>query len=814
METLATRLALEPFVANEFGDCYLESVNQSVFRHVGYEEYLREHFGYPPFQEGKLYVVTGTDSGLLISYLQKFGLPARTSFLLVELPEVLERIRNEISLGDLVPRLVVTTSDRISEALEPLHFSEYSRLNQVVLLKSFGAMDGHLPGYVELFAAIRGDVYSRNWLVKAKLGSQWFMMKRLENLGENRISLTCLEGRFQGKTAIVLGGGPSLDEVLPWVRENRHHLVVLSVGRISGRLRSVGITPDFIVSIDPHLSSFDNSRDTLSFWQEAALIHSASITPYLLGQWRGRSFYGGQRFDWETPLNDKSWSPYSPTVTNFAVAVGAKMGFRRILLAGVDFCFTQSGVTHAQGSHEHSMGAVIGQNLTVETNAGTQAESIEDFIIARDAMGKLAQKAKVGGCEVINLAPGAARMDGIAHQLPEQIEFRSDEVNSTVEVMASLPVEDEASRMLHYQTVLAELSRARESLTKIDTLFKVAKAWKAEDRLTSVKKALDDEQLVFYRTVNEFGSRDFMLAYAAADLENMSEAEYGRVMKLFFAAFADSAGKLKELIENSEQRVRIRLLEEQETPDFAALATQWRSDGQPGRILLWEGRFPGKVPELTGRYAELVKGLRDDYAGMMAEGFTLVPVKEKTFKIDDTLKIILELFTKKDQGGLVRVAQALLAYRNQDGDLFSALSLAQAKELAGTDAEARADYEKIVAAGATPILELALSRIAALAIKASDLPALLEVMEQLSRLSPAYEPRYAEALAAAGEHERALDVYADYLDKKPTDIAIMLRLGRYYQQLNHPDGARFILGQVLELEPGNRTAATLLEQLV
>lgn len=347
MDTIE-KMQLGSFVTNDFGDRFLEAVNETSFNRLGYEHSFLENFGSQPFQDNRLYVVIGTDSGLLIRFLLRTVLPPRTHFLLVELPEVLARVEEELSLDDLGKRIYVTTEGQIPEYLTKVRFSEYNSLDQVLMFKSLGAIEGHLPGYVELYDSVRGKLHSESWLAKARLSNECFMKVRLENLGENRVSATCLEGVFRGETAIVLGGGPSLDELLPWLRVNRKNMVVIAVGRISGRLRSAGVVPDFIITVDPWPESFDNSRETLSFWKESVLIHSEYASPPLIGQWRGRSFYYGNRFDWLTPHNGMSTQEFPPTVTNFAVGVGATMGFRRILLAGVDFCFSQSGVTHAQ----------------------------------------------------------------------------------------------------------------------------------------------------------------------------------------------------------------------------------------------------------------------------------------------------------------------------------------------------------------------------------------------------------------------------------------------------------------------------------
>jgi len=807
-------MELGPFVTNDFGDRFLEAVNRTSFNQLGYEHSFRENFGSQPFQEDRLYVMVGTDSGLLIRFLLRHELPPRTHFLLLEIPEVLDRIKEELALDDLGKKIVVTTEGQLAEQVKKVRFSEYASLDQVVMFKSLGAIDGHLSDYADLHDSVRGKLHSESWLAKVRLNNEWFVGCRFDNLGENQESATCLEWCFQGKTAMVLGGAPSLDDILPWLEKNRQNLVLISVGRISGRLLATGVVPDFIVTADPMPESFDNSRETLSFWKESVLIHTVYASPPLVGQWRGRSFYHGDRFDWATPLNGKATQSFPPTVSNFAVGIGVAMGFRRILLAGVDFCFSKEGVSHAQGSMEHIRGSVVEKNLTVETNMGEFARSIEDFVVARDEMGKLARAAQAVGCEIVNLAPGAAKIGGVAHLLPEQIDFTPSEHNSTAEVVGSLSGGDGASRMAHYQAILAELGRARSNLTKINNLFKITEVWKAKDRLAAVEKALSKEQQEFFQTITKLGGGRFLLAYAAVDLENLTESECDRASKLFFSAFADSSKELLAKVEAAEQRLAIRMQEELECPDFAALAAQWRADNQPGRIVLWEDRFPDRAQQLTGQERELVQALKDEYVDLLAVTTTLgAQLPEKSFDANEMRAIIQNLFKRKDREALDRVGQSLTDYKNIDRENFVTLIQAHVAELIGAEEQALAGYRAVAESGASPVLEDALARIVALALKFSDHATALGALERLSKLSSAYEPRYAEALAAIGNHDRALDVYADYLDKNPSDIAIMLRLGQYYQQLEHFDGARFILTHVLELEPGNRTAEALLARI-
>jgi hypothetical protein len=274
----------------------LYEVNRSAFDQVGSAAVYQKYFGEDLFQSNRLFVVVGTDSGLLLRYIQKQPLPEGTRYLFVELPAVIEALRAEGKLQDLPERIRVVSLQEAWTQAEDFQLQNYLFLGGIELRDSIAAMDANLPEYRVLYTHLGEQLQAIEWSTRSSLGSRDFILRQLENLAENRIPAIHLKDRFAGKTAVILGGGPSLDEILPWVRANKDRVAILAVSRISRRLLEFGLAPHLVFSVDPHDVSFDVSREMLHFWDRALFVHSHHVSPKLLGQWRGPSVYAGNRF--------------------------------------------------------------------------------------------------------------------------------------------------------------------------------------------------------------------------------------------------------------------------------------------------------------------------------------------------------------------------------------------------------------------------------------------------------------------------------------------------------------------------------------
>ncbi len=104
-------------------------------------------------------------------------------------------------------------------------------------------------------------------------------------------------------------------------------------------------------------------------------------------------------------------------------------------------------------------------------------------------------------------------------------------------------------------------------------------------------------------------------------------------------------------------------------------------------------------------------------------------------------------------------------------------------------------------------------RVLSISLDRSDAEHALLAARCLSGMSPVYLPCYADLLRLVGAKNEALDIYADYLEKVPDDLVVMLKLGRFYLELGIEEGARLMFDTVLEKDPANQAATSLLSEL-
>ena len=170
---------------------------------------------------------------------------------------------------------------------------------------------------------------------------EMFIQARLRNLAENLIPATILKQKFVGKSCIMLGGGTFLDISIDWIKANAERLVIIAASRVVGKLNRLNIKVDIVVSVGPQSPSFDVNKDFMQLERDVLLNNSYHVAPQIMGQWRGISLYIGTRLPWNTDSDEDNIKTIGPTVTNTAIEIATEMGFKQVILCGVDFCHSQ-----------------------------------------------------------------------------------------------------------------------------------------------------------------------------------------------------------------------------------------------------------------------------------------------------------------------------------------------------------------------------------------------------------------------------------------------------------------------------------------
>lgn len=816
---------LGPLTVNRFGERYFFNLNRHDFEKVSASTLFDTKFSDVLFNEDALNIIVGTDSGLLPRYIQETSLPKGTRYIFIEPEAVLKELQAKEMLADLDERIVCIAMSEWDRALVAFKVTDYFYIDAVRSFNAICAEDDFINEYAELSWHITEVLSQLHWQNSAELGMEAFIARQIHNLADNRLPAKLLENAFKGKTVVLLAGGPSLDAALPWVKLYRNHLLVFAVSRISRQLISEGIEPDFVFSVDPTELSFDISKEMLNFSDRVTFICSYHTVPTLINQWLGRVFYLGARLPWDSGLNVANLSSAGPTVTNTALSVAYQLGVKRIILAGVDLCFTREGFTHAKGSDEELAGPRFNlTSLQVETNAGYLAPTSCDFAQAILSLGLQALALNKVGCEIVNLSEAAAKVEGIRFSPLADISL-IEEVGDVAAVIASRLTETpDESR--YFQKILGELKKAQFQIKAINRLADQARQinaqmysdngmvvnFEAKKKLDQIEKKFKREHRHFSKLVKRFGIRRFIKLAKPFSDEEWTAEEAKQLGDVYYQAYVEGASKLLKLINEAIDRVTARHQENIDTPDFALLIEQARLDRSFGRVRLWRKKFAATsissevleiFDEFEQRFIEIVNNMHTRHYVRAKSHNNLASVRQRAGL----------LFKHKKPDELRDLLAALDKYVDKEAaSSYCYLINGYLAELGGDSVQALEAYQRVVDIGSV-LLEEALVRIAAMSIDHKNESMADLSLQCLSQLNPVFLPMYAEMRRLHGDFMGAVDAYVSYINQFPVDVSVQMKLAMLYVEFKIYDGALMMLEHILQNQPGMEAARVVMQHL-
>ncbi|GFO59045.1 hypothetical protein GMST_13700 [Geomonas silvestris] len=822
------------FVTNAFGDRYLYSINRNAFSRIGSDALYSSLYGEKLFQEFQLNVIIGTDSGLLPQYIAKCGVPSGSRYVFVELPSILEVLGQLPGWEELPSEISVLSLDDFMGHTEAHQLTSYAFLDAVKVHESVGSRDANLIEYRELSWDL--NLALKNLLQKIVLSANNFpfISRQWENLTENQVPFSqVLPNAFAGRTAIVLAGGPSLTEVLPWVKQNRDRILIIAVSRICRTLREAGIVPHIVASVDPTILSFEISREMLLFAdlpEPPLFVGSYHVVPQLVGQWRGDYLYSGPLFPWHTPLNSDTLLYHGPTVSNFSISLCMHMGCTTIVLAGVDNCFSSAGQTHAAGSNESKVGPDLGQTSSrIETYGGWQAETNYSFSASIGILTLQAQELEKRGIGVYNCSRNAAVVPFIGYKPLDELDLADGAAPPSSVIRSRMPESTAATRLVHYRRIKKEIQRARSKFQGILTLSREAlrctdglfgrngrkRDFRHKIRMDKIEKRLDQNFDEFSILVKQCGIKRFLLSLKTTMAEEMTDEQVEVATREYYEAYEEGALFLINRMDDLVQRIDARIEEDGKKPDFDLLAAQWEIDLQCGRVQLWRQRNPDKVPLLTETQRGVLDRLEQEFTRVMTEERTThIMLLERAHDLAHARSKVLLLFKRQKVSELESMATGLAGHPDPDKALpYLHFVQGLLAELKGETAEAIGHYQQLFTDPPHQLTEDALLQVVHLSLAENDPDNALMALECLVGFSPIYLTVYAELLKAVGRFEDAFNALRHYISLVPDDAGALISLGLMCREAGIVEAAAELFQRVLEKDPLNGAAQKLLAEL-
>lgn len=277
----------------------------------------------------------------------------------VEMSEFLASGRVFITndLDELIAKLASTyiTKDKV----EIVYLQNYAVVkNKELLMLTQKVLDTCKSKMIDINTITK---FSRRWLINS-----------IENItkinNETAYMLSDLDNKFVGQTALIAAAGPSLNDNIERIKADRNKFVIFAVNKATKYLINNGITPDFVVCLDA-----GNMSKTLEGTEEAlknsCCLMDVRTDKTLMSRPFKKFFINFSETDSLMKKIAKynvslKFNEVGGTASTFALVSAVKMGFSKVVFAGLDLAFKDNMVyTSGETMNRISQDQIVVDNV-------------------------------------------------------------------------------------------------------------------------------------------------------------------------------------------------------------------------------------------------------------------------------------------------------------------------------------------------------------------------------------------------------------------------------------------------------------------
>ena len=165
-------------------------------------------------------------------------------------------------------------------------------------------------------------------------------------------SVDDVASRFAGKKVYLVAGGPSLNGSIGLLKKSEEDAIILCVGTSAARLKSEGITPDFVIITDASDAIFDQINGNLDE-KKTTLLYMCSANAKAVKSFDGEKYAVFQK-DFYMAEEYAAKYGYSLVHTGGSVSTTAldiciRFGAKEVVCIGLDLAYTNNK-SHADGT--------------------------------------------------------------------------------------------------------------------------------------------------------------------------------------------------------------------------------------------------------------------------------------------------------------------------------------------------------------------------------------------------------------------------------------------------------------------------------
>ena len=260
--------------------------------------------------------------------------------------KLLHFVLNNVDISEHLASGRIFVTDDVNELVTKLSETYLTKDKvEIVYLKNYAVVKSQelLNVTQKVYETCRSKMVDVNTITK--YSKRWLLntLKNICNINSSQaFRLSDLKDKFSGQTALILAAGPSLNENIEKIKANRDKFVIFAVNKVLRVLEANGIVPDFTVCLDA-VKIDDTLTGLDDFCAKTNCIMDVKSDSVLFNKNFKRIFVSFSQNDMVikklAQYNKIFTSESGGTATAMALVAAIKMGFSKIIYAGLDMAF-------------------------------------------------------------------------------------------------------------------------------------------------------------------------------------------------------------------------------------------------------------------------------------------------------------------------------------------------------------------------------------------------------------------------------------------------------------------------------------------
>ena len=319
-----------------------------------------------------------------------------------------------------------------------------------------------------------------------KVLSKSWVKNELANVLPHKVfyPINILKNKFFGKSALVVGAGPSLKDNIEKIKENRDKFVIFAVHRTVDTLVNNGIIPDFCVVVDAKWLDYYLKPENTAL-KDITFIADIKADKYLHNLPHKNFFLYCSK---NNIISDKLKLKLSDdielletggTSTICAYRCAAYLGFKNIVFAGIDLAFKDDTaycdgkIVAANNAHSVKIQNLVCETTKIKSITGEYVQTRVDYANFVKQFETIFAKDKVSN--LYNLTTFGAFISGMIYkQMDEIVSNLNNETVKSDEII-DVAISDNAEIPKKFEDVAIQI--LEQEKTKIKPITTLIEEW-------------------------------------------------------------------------------------------------------------------------------------------------------------------------------------------------------------------------------------------------------------------------------------------------------------------------------------------------